>query len=264
MNNFYQYELENFNCYCFNLNNCRSGWLYYYESANFFPEPIPIPASKGEKIIRGVGESESSFLIQKINLDSIEGIWYEAYPVPRQEGTPKTLRIGDDIGYACEGISEKITNIDFSSQKVTFTKIVSEPSLGGCPICLSGDTLIDTPNGNVNIKELRNGMLVWTSDSLGHRRPAIILKIGKAQVPPTHKMVHIILNNRKELFVSQGHPTADGRIFGDIKSGDFIDDSYVKSAKVVQYNQEYTYDILPSGDTGFYWANKILVGSTFK
>ncbi|MBS3113533.1 hypothetical protein J4448_00365 [Candidatus Woesearchaeota archaeon] len=228
------------------------------------PAPIPTPTPNGEKIIRGVGESESSFLIQKINLDSVEGLWYNADPVPRPEGTPRTLRIGDDIGYTCEGISEKLTSIDFSDQKVTFTKIVGERPLGGCPICLSGSTLIDTPNGNINIKELRSGMLVWTSDSLGHRQPAIILKIGKAQVPPTHKMVHIILNNGKELFASQGHPTADGRIFGDIKPDDIIDDSYVKSVKIVQYDQKYTYDILPSGDTGFYWANGILVGGTLK
>ena len=228
------------------------------------PEPIPTPIPNGEKIIMGVGEREGSFLIQKINTDSVEGLRYLAYPVSRVEGDPMTLHIGDDIGYACEGVSEKLASIDFSGQKVTFTKIISEPPLGGCPICLSGDTLIDTPNGNTNIKEMRSGMLVWTSNRFGYREPAIILRIGKAQVPPTHKMVHIILNNGKELFVSQRHPTADGRIFGVIKSGDIIDNSYVKSVKLVPYDQKYTYDILPSGDTGFYFANGILVGSILK
>mgnify|MGYP001599449676 FL=1 len=77
-------------------------------------------------------------------------------------------------------------------------------------------------------------------------------------------MVRIILDDNRELFVSQDHPTDDGRVFGDIKLGDIIDDSYVKSVELVQYNEKYTYDILPSGDTGFYWANGILVGSTLK
>ena len=113
----------------------------------------------GSTVVKSVGETESSFLIQKINSDSVEGLWYLAYPVPREEGTPKTLHIGDDIGYACEGVSEKLTSIDFSGQKVTFTKIVSEPPIGGCPICLSGNTLIGTPNGNINVKELKKGML---------------------------------------------------------------------------------------------------------
>ena len=147
---------------------------------------------------------------------------------------------------------------------MAFTKIVGERPVGGCPICLSGNTLLDTPNGNINIKELKKGMPVWTSDGLGHRQPAIILKIGKAQVPPTHKMVHLVLDNGRELFGSQGHPTADGRTFGDVKPDDVIDNSYVKSVEIVPYGQEYTYDILPSGDTGFYWANGILVGSTLK
>src|SRR3989344_5450873 len=67
----------------------------------------------GSTVVKSVGETESSFLIQKINSDNVEGLWYQAYPVPRWEGTPKTLHIGDDIGYACEGISEKLTSIDF-------------------------------------------------------------------------------------------------------------------------------------------------------
>lgn len=215
-------------------------------------------------VVKLVGETESSFLIQKINSDSVEGLWYQAYPVAIGEGTPKTLHRGDDIGYACEGISEKLTSIDFSGQKVTFTKIVGEPPLGGCPICLSGDTFIDTPQGNINVKELKKGMLVFTSDRLGHRQPTIILKIGKTPVPLTHKMVHLVLDNDRELFASQGHPTADGRIFGNVRSGDIIDNSYVKSVEIVPYGEGYTYDLLPSGDTGFYWANKILVGSTLK
>lgn len=226
----------------------------------------PIPTPNGERIIRTVGEKEGSFLIQKINPDSVEGLWFVIYPIekPNDPGTPKTLRIGDDIGYACEGISEKVTSIDFSGQKVTFTKIIGERPIGGCPICLSGNTLIATPNGNINIKELKPGMSVWTSDKLGNKQPAVVVKIGKSQVPPMHEMVHIILEDRRELFVSPGHPTAGDRTFADIKSGDVVDNSYVKSVELVPYDQKYTYDILPSGDTGFYWANGILVGSTLK
>ena len=89
---------------------------------------------ESEKITKGVGEKESSFLIQKINLDSIEGIWYNKYPISTGEGIPKILHLGDDIGYSCEGISEKLTKIDFSNQKITFTKVISEPPFGGCPI----------------------------------------------------------------------------------------------------------------------------------
>ena len=219
----------------------------------------------GSTVVLTVGQTESYCTIQKINSDSVEALCNVPYPIERPDGgMVRNLQLGDDIGTACEGISERLTSIDFSGQKATFTKRVGEQPSGGCPICLSGNTLIDTPKGAINVKELKKGMLVWTSDRLGQRQSATILKIGKAQVPPTHMMVHVILNNGKELFVSQGHPTADGRMFSEIQPGDVLDDSYVKSAKIVQYNQKYTYDILPSGDTGFYWANGILVGSTLK
>jgi hypothetical protein len=93
-----------------------------------------VTSGQGSQIIKGVGDKEGSFLIQKINSGSVEGLWYQAYPVAGNQGTPRTLHIGDDIGYACEGVSEKLTSIDFNGQKITFTKVVGPAPLGGCPI----------------------------------------------------------------------------------------------------------------------------------
>lgn len=214
-------------------------------------------------VVLTVGQKESYCTIQKISPGSVEALCDMPYPVYRSN-ISRTLQIGDNIGVGCEGVSEKLTRIDVDSNTVTFAKTVGEPTPGGCPICLSGNTLIDTPDGNIPVKELKIGMSVWTSDGLGHRQPAVIIKTGKAQAPPNHKMVHIILDNGRELFASPGHPTADGRTFGDIKSTDVVDNSHVKNIELVPYDQKYTYDLLPSGDTGFYWANGILVGSTLK
>ncbi len=90
------------------------------------PTLTPVSAPHGEKIMRKVGDKEGSFLIQKINPNSVDGLWYEAVPVVRSNdpGLPKTLHVGDDIGYACEGVSDILTSIDFSGQGVTFTKII--------------------------------------------------------------------------------------------------------------------------------------------
>ena len=174
------------------------------------PSPTPTPVPSGEKIIRKAGERESSFLIQKINSDNVEGLWASQYPVPMPgDGTPRTIRIGDDIGYACEGVSEKLTGINFSGQTITFNKVVGQPPLGGCPICLAGNSLIDTPSGLIPVKDLRVGMPVWTTDKAGQRVSGVITKTSKVPVPPTHQMVHLVLNNSKELFVSPGHPTID-------------------------------------------------------
>src|SRR3989442_783087 len=37
---------------------------------------------------------------------------------------------------------------------------------------------------------------------------------------------------------------------------------FMPNLLIRRHAQPYTYDLLPSGDTGFYWANGILVGST--
>lgn len=105
------------------------------DARNFCPAtPTPTPVSNIQTVIRKAGEQEGSFLIQKINRSSVDGLWYQAYPVATNQGTPKTLYIGDDIGYACEGVSERLTSINFPGKTVTFTKVTGQPPLGGCPI----------------------------------------------------------------------------------------------------------------------------------
>ncbi|MGI0027209.1 MAG: Hint domain-containing protein [Nitrosopumilaceae archaeon] len=131
-------------------------------------------------------------------------------------------------------------------------------------ICLSGNTMIDTPNGATNIKELKVGMRVWTLDDHGYKQSAVILKTQKTQVPSMHTMVHIVLVDDREVFASAKHPTADGRLVEVLKIGDILDNTKIKTIELISYNENYTYDILPSGPTGFYWANGILIGSTLK
>lgn len=107
-------------------------------------------------------------------------------------------------------------------------------------------------------------MAVFTQDSSGHKQAGIIIKTGRTISPPYHKMVHVVLYDKRELYVSQNHPTADGRLFGDLQAGNGLDGSKIKSVELVPYNGTYTYDILPDSKTGFYWADRILVGSTLK
>lgn len=228
------------------------------------PTPTPKQVPNSEKIIKRVDEQESSFLIQKINPNSVEGLWYQSYPVPRVEGEPRTLHIGDDIGYACEGISEKLISINFSGQTITFNKVVGQPAYGGCPICLAGNTLIDTPSGKILVKDLKVGMPVWTTDKTGQRIYDVIMKTSKVPVSPTHRMVHLVLDDGRALFISPGHPTIDGRTVGDLTINNLYDGASVVNIERVSYGENATYDILPFGDTGFYWANGILVGSTLR
>jgi len=90
-------------------------------------------AGTGQIVVK-TGERIDHFVVTKINADSVEGLMDVVFPVARPTGVPKTLHIGDDIGFACEGISEKLNAIGFQAQTATFTKVISKPPLGGCPI----------------------------------------------------------------------------------------------------------------------------------
>lgn len=137
-----------------------------------------------------------------------------------------------------------------------------DASFPSCPICLAAGTLIDTPRGAVAVENLRSGDTVWTMNEEGDRVAGKIVRFESVRVPATHQVIHIILSDGRELRASPGHPTADGRHFSDVKLNDLIDGSPVVLVEQIPYAGMATYDLLPSGSTGFYWADGILIGST--
>lgn len=128
--------------------------------------------------------------------------------------------------------------------------------------CLSYNTLISTPDGCIQVTDLRPGMSVYTIDIDGNKTIMPIELVSKVTVPDSHVICHLMLSDGREVFVSGGHPTADGRLISDLIPGDMIDGAKLVSVENVRYNGSYTYDLLPAGDTGYYWANGILLGST--
>jgi len=233
------------------------GWAISIDSIDN-PE-IPPPETEGILVTLLEGQREGPLLVQKIFQDSVSGLNFPDYPVPRDTGFPITLQLGDS---ASNGCTLELTLVRISGNAATFLK--KEYNDRPCPICLSEDTVIDTPNGAFTVKQLKEGMTVFTQDTSGHKYIGTILETGKTMVPPNHKMVHIILADNRELHVSPNHLTADGRLFGELLIGDTLDGSKIKISELVLYNGTYTYDILPSDQTGFYWANGILIKSTLK
>jgi hypothetical protein len=132
------------------------------------------------------------------------------------------------------------------------------------PICLSGDTRIETPNGQIVVRDAKAGMKIWTTNRVGQKTEGVIVTTGKTEASVGHNVVHIKLSDGRELYVSSGHKVADGREAGDIQSGDILQGASVLSANHIPYTEEYTYDILPSGDTRMYYANGILLQSTLR
>jgi hypothetical protein len=140
----------------------------------------------------------------------------------------------------------------------------SQPAMVECPICLSAGALIDTPNGQVAVAALQVGDLVWTVDAAGARVAAPLAAVGHVPAPLGHLVVHIVLADGREVRASAGHPLADGRPLGVLRAGDTLDGARVVSADRELYGEPATYDILPAGATGLYWANGVLLGSTIR
>ena len=137
-----------------------------------------------------------------------------------------------------------------------------EASFPTCPICLAAGTLIDTPRGAVRVEKLQVGDQVWTMSESGVRVAGEIDRLGSVRVPSRHQIIHIALSDGRELWASPGHPTADGRRLDDLRLHDALDGARIVLVERLPYAGSNTYDLLPSGDTGFYWANGILLGST--
>jgi hypothetical protein len=128
-------------------------------------------------------------------------------------------------------------------------------------VCAAPTTPIATPAGDRPISELRVGDLVYSIDH-GRLVAVPIARVHREPVTSAHRMVELRLAHGATLVVSPGHPTADGRRFSDLAAGARLDGVAVLGARLVGYDQPFTYDILPASDTGAYFAGGVLIGST--
>lgn len=138
--------------------------------------------------------------------------------------------------------------------------VASQPR--NCPICLASDVKISTPDGEVNVTDVKVGMRVWSVGGYGEKIPSTVLSVSQTTVPASHKIVHLVLADGREVSVSPGHPMVDGAPIGSLQAGDAFDGSSVVSMELLPYADAFTYDILPDGPTGQYWANGVRLGST--
>lgn len=130
-----------------------------------------------------------------------------------------------------------------------------------CNVCASPDTPVATPDGERPIASLRAGDLVYSVD----HDATVAVPVSRVNRTPTaaHRVIRVILTGGGVLEISAGHPTADGRRFGDLRPGSAIDEQHtVLSADLVPYEHDATYDILPASSTGTYFAAGVRIGST--
>lgn len=128
-------------------------------------------------------------------------------------------------------------------------------------MCAAAGTPIATPRGEQPIEHLAVGAFVYSVDD-GAVVAVPVVRVSRTRVPSGHEMVRVLLTGGRALEMSPGHPTADGRSFADLVARAMLDGVEVLAVTRVDYDGEYTYDLLPASSTGAYYAAGVLVGST--
>ena len=172
---------------------------------------------------------------------------------PTGVGYNFTLRVGKSQGQTLHG------NI---SREGVINVTTTETSFNTCPICLAEGTLIETPQGAVAVQYLQAGQPVWTQDNLGNRMAAAVLKTARTPVPEGFQILRITLNDGRTLSASPGHPSAAMKALSEYRVGDSLSGGRITQIEPLNYDAGFTYDLLPCGVTGFYWADGILLLST--
>lgn len=221
------------------------------------PEATLTPAIVETEVRLRVGQREGPFLLERIAADHVAGRAFPEYPVAVPEGRPVTVPIGGRVSNGCD---VSLTLLRIEGDVAVFRKEVLPHAI--CPICLAAGTRIETPDGPVPVEALRPGMAVWTADRTGRRVPGVVRAVRRRPVPPGPWMLHLVLEDGRAVTVSPGHPLGDGRVAADLQVGDHWDGSRVRAVERPRYTGGWTYDLLPSGETGFYWANGIRLAST--
>lgn len=194
-------------------------------------------------------------------------------PVPKPAPTPNPIgRIchgsGDTScgsGYQCiQDCGPPVARVDEPPPPYHCQTDATAAKPRMCPICLASNTFIATPGGEVKVTDLKVGMSVWSPDVQGKKTIRTILKLSRTPVPPSHRVIHVILSDARQVWVSPNHPSINAQPIAQLRVGDVYDGARIISAELVPYWDVATYDLLPDGSTGAYWANGIPLKSTLR
>ena len=248
--------------------------LIHHFGGVFVAEPVVLPREirleQAQNAMPAIRDNEEEFqaILQELGLEDSVTFTDEQRLLVLDEKTKLNhvrLELSGDT-YAFDlvigGRNDRFDVSATVSRQGTISVRSNEPSLGPLPVCLAGSTRMQTPNGDIQVRDLLAGTEVWTTDLSGARIAATIDKVASSPVPDGHEMIDLVLDDGRSLTASPRHPLADGRALEELVAGEIVDGARVVSARSVTYEESHTYDISPNGSTGLYWADEILIGST--
>jgi hypothetical protein len=128
--------------------------------------------------------------------------------------------------------------------------------------CLPPNARIATPSGEVAIRSLHVGSIVWTQSADGRKVPSPVAAVSSPKIRGPHNVARVVLDDGRSFTASLEHPLLAGQRVQDLRAGERYAGSTVIDVRVVRYTGSHTFDILPSGQTGVYWVDGVPVKST--
>ena len=177
---------------CTSDNNCPTGYACRWLQ------------KRGDVIISGICAAKENGSCQTkddcmggLVCHTVPGIFPQkkcVYPWLGKDCTGTTDRTSCPSGYKCVSICGPIHGgiKDDSPKHPTGYSCMADEADRNCPICLASNTNISTPNGEIDVKKLREGMTVWSIDVQGKKVLSKIIKTANTHVPNNHKVIHLV------------------------------------------------------------------------
>ncbi|MBT8494613.1 MAG: Hint domain-containing protein, partial [Deltaproteobacteria bacterium] len=108
--------------------------------------------------------------------------------------------------------------------------------------CLPPNAMIATPSGQVPIRELEVGMVVWTRSQSGQRVRARIVETSQSPIVGVHHVAKVVLADGRSLQASLRHPMLGGREIQQLSIGGAYDGSEIVEIESLRYTHAQTYD----------------------
>jgi hypothetical protein len=89
-----------------------------------------------------------------------------------------------------------------------------------------------------------------------------VIYAGETPAARGHQLLSIRLADGRRVRASPGHPTQDHEPLARLALGDVLDNSVVTQIDLVTLEGDATFDVLPSGPTGLYWVDGVLLESS--
>jgi hypothetical protein len=104
---------------------------------------------------------------------------------------------------------------------------------------------------------------VWTATPAGARIATPLVALHSIPLAGDHAIAIVRLDDGRTLRASSSHPLVDGTLVGTLVVGALVDGARVTAIETLRYRGA-TWDLLPAGETGTYWADSVRLGSTLR